>query len=96
MCMYKMVVEISKNKWGSCGFKAINYYNEGKNVLELRLKVSHVGTETELLNIDDAALKRIRQYCGKKKSITKEETEKYKAFFQGEEGSFVFENLFAI
>ena len=32
--MYKMVVEISKNKWESCGIKAINYYNEGKNVLD--------------------------------------------------------------
>ena len=29
--------------------------------------MSHVGTETGLLDIDDAALKRIRKYCGKKK-----------------------------
>ena len=81
MCMYKMVVEISKNKWGSCGFKAINYYNEGKNVLELWLKMSHVGTETELLNIDDAALKRIRKYCGKKKKYYKRRNRKIQSIF---------------
>ena len=75
--MYKMVVEISKNKWESCGIKAINYYNEEKNVIELWLKMRHVGTETRLLDIDDAALKRIRKYCGKKtKNIAKEGKEK--------------------
>ena len=37
-------------------------------------------------NIDDIALKRIRKYCGKKaKDITKEEKEKYKAFFEDKE-----------
>ena len=45
-------------------------------------------------NIDDVALKRIRKYCGKKtKDITKEEQEKYKAFFEGEKGIFVIEKL---
>ena len=39
--------------------------------------MSHVGTETGLLDIDDAALKRIRKYCGKKtKNIAKEGKEK--------------------
>ena len=81
--MYKMVVEISKNKWESCGIKAINYYNEGKNVLELWLKISHVGTETGLLNIDDAALKRIRKYCGKKKVLQKKKKENTRHFLKG-------------
>ena len=37
-------------------------------------------------NIDDIALKRIRKYCGKEaKDITKEEKEKYKAFFEDKE-----------
>ena len=45
-------------------------------------------------NIDDAALKIIRKYCGKKtKFITKEEKEKYKAFFEGEKGIFIIEKL---
>ena len=45
-------------------------------------------------NIDDVALKRIRKYCGKKtKDITKEEQEKYKAFFEGEKGIFIIEKL---
>ena len=44
-----------------------------------------VKTQTKYTNIDDVALKRIRKYCGKKtKDITKEEKEKYKAFFEGE------------
>ena len=63
-------------------------------MIELWLKMSHVGTETGLLNIDDAALKRIRKYCGKKtKIVTKEEKEKYKAVFEGEEGAFIIEKL---
>ena len=42
--------------------------------------------------IDDAALRRIKKCCGKKrKSITKEEKEKYKASFEGEEGAFIIE-----
>ena len=63
-------------------------------MIELWLKMSHVGTETGLLNIDDAALKQIRKYCGKKtKIITKEEKEKYKAVFEGEESAFIIEKL---
>ena len=56
--------------------------------------MSHVGTETGLLNTDDAALKWIRKYCSKKtKNITKEEKEKYKAVFEGEEAAFIIEKL---
>ena len=47
--------------------------------------------------IDDAALRRIKKCCGKKrKNITKEEKEKYKASFEGEEGAFIIEKLLAI
>ena len=38
-------------------------------------------------------LKRIRKYCAKKKDITEEEKQKYKAFFKGEEGVFIIEKL---
>ena len=40
----------------------------------------------------DAALKRIRKYCGKKK-ITEKEKQKDKAFFEGETGIFIIEKL---
>ena len=90
--MYKMVVEISKNKWESCGIKPINYYNEEKNVMELWLQMSHVGTETRFLDIDDAALKRIRKYCGKKtqKTLLKKEKKNKKRV---KDGAFVIEKL---
>ena len=42
----------------------------------------------------DVLLKRIRKYCSKKhKNITKEEKEKYKAFFEGEENVFIIKKL---
>ena len=53
LVMYKMVVDISKSKWLNCGIKAINYYNEEKNVLELWLKMGNTGEETGLSNISD-------------------------------------------
>ena len=50
--------------------------------------------KTGHLNIADAALSRIKKYCGKKtKDITEEEKEKYKAFFEGETGIFIIEKL---
>ena len=54
--------------------------------------------EIQLRNssIADVALKRIRKYCGKKKKkkdITEEEKQKYKAFLKGEENVFIIENL---
>ena len=50
--------------------------------------------KTGHLNITDAALSRIKKYCGKKtKDITEEEKEKYKAFFEGETGIFIIEKL---
>ena len=94
VCMYKMVVEITKETWEKCGIKTVKYHNEEKNVIELWHKMSHIETKLGHSNIDDVALKRIRKYCGKKtKDITKEEKEKYKAFFEGETGIFIIEKL---
>ena len=45
-----------------------------------------VNIQTNHTNIDDLALKRMRKYCGKKKDITEEQKETYKAFFKGEAG----------
>ena len=92
--MYKMVFKITKERWGKCGIKTVKYYNEKEDIIELWQKMSDVKTQTKDTNIDDVALKRIRKYCGKKtKDITKEEKEKYKAFFEDERGIFVIEKL---
>ena len=64
--MYKMVVEISKNKWKNCGIKAIYYYNKEKDILELWLKMSDIKRQLGHSNIADVVLKRIRKYLGKK------------------------------
>ena len=56
--------------------------------------MSGLKTQVKHTNIDDLVLKRIRKYCGKKtKDITKEEKEKYKAFFEGKESAFISEKL---
>ena len=45
-------------------------------------------------NISNIVLERIRKHCGKKeKDITEEEKEIYKAFFEGEKGTFIIEKL---
>ena len=50
--------------------------------------------ETGHLNIADAALRRIKKYCGKKiKDITEKEKQKYKAFCKDKDGVFIIEKL---
>ena len=49
--------------------------------------MSYFATQTKHSNICDIALKRIRKYCGKKKDITEEEKQNYKAFFEGGTGT---------
>ena len=67
---------------GKCGIKTIKNYNEKEDIIELWQKMSDVKKKIGHLNIADAALSRIKKYCGKKtKDITEEEKEKYKAFF---------------
>ena len=44
--------------------------------------MSHVGTETGLLNIENAALKRIGKYCGKKKVLQKKKKKYTKHFLK--------------
>ena len=93
-CIYKMVVEISKNKWKSCGIETIHYYNKEKNVLELWLKMSDIKIQLGHSNIADVVLSRIRKYFGKKTThITKEEKEQYKCYFENEKGVFIIEKL---
>ena len=41
-------------------------YNKKKDIIELWQKISDVKRETGHLNISDTALRRIKEYCGKK------------------------------
>ena len=92
--MYKMVVEIRKETWGKCGLKTVKHYNEEKHLIELWQKMSDIEIQLGHSNIADVVLKRIRKYCAKRtKNITREEKEKYEAFFEGEENVFIFEKL---
>ena len=66
--MYKMVVKVKKETWEKCGIKAVKYYNENEDIIELWQKVSDLETQIKQSNICDIALKRIRKYCGKEKN----------------------------
>ena len=61
--------------------------------MEFWQKMSHIEIQLGHSNIADVVLKRIRKYCAKKKDITEEEKQKYKAFFKGEGGVFIIEKL---
>ena len=65
--MYKMILNTTKETWGKCGIKTVKYYNKKDDITELWQKMSDVETQIKHSNIADAALKRIRKYCRKKK-----------------------------
>ena len=72
----------------------MKHYNEKENIIDLWQKVSDVKTQIKHSNICDVALKRIKKYYGKKtKDITEKEEEKDKAYFEGETGIFIIEEL---
>ena len=97
VCMYKMVLKITKETWGKCGIKTVEHHNEEKNMIKLWQKMNKVEIQLGYSNIRDITLKRIKKYYVKKaKDITEEEKEKYKAFFEGETGIFIIENLHVI
>ena len=90
--MYKMVVEITKETWGKFDIKALIFHNEEEKINELWHKMSDIETQLGHSNIVDVALKKIRNYYGKKtEDITEEEKQKYKAYFKGKERAFVIE-----
>ena len=64
VCMYKMVVEITKETWKKCGIKRVTHYNEKENIIEFWQKVSNLETQIKHLNIFDIALKRIKKHSG--------------------------------
>ena len=65
LCIYKMVVEITKETWGKCGIKTVKHYNVKDNIIELWQKVSDIETQIKHSNICDVALKRIKKYYRK-------------------------------
>ena len=73
VCMYKMVLEITKETWEKCGIKTLIYDNKEEKKNELWHKMSHIETQLGHSNIADAVLKRIRKCYGKKtEDITEE------------------------
>ena len=66
MRIYKMVLKIKKEIWEKCGIKTIKYYKEKEDMIELWQKMRDVKIQTNHTNVADAALKKIRKYCGKK------------------------------
>ena len=79
-----MVLEITKETWGKCGITTVKHYNEKENIIELWQKMTDVKRQTGHLNIADAALRRIKKYCGKKtKDITEKEKNNTKHFLKG-------------
>ena len=59
-----------------------------------KIKISDIEIQLGHSNIYDIALKRIKKHCGNKtKNITKEEKQKFKAFFEGETDIFIIEKL---
>ena len=74
LCVYRVVVEITKETWGKCGIKTVKHHNKKENIIESRQKMSDIEIQLGHSNIANVALKRIRKYCGKKtKDITEEE-----------------------
>ena len=65
VCVYKMVVKITKEAWGKCGIKTLIYHNKEEKINELWQKMSDIEIQHRHSNIADVVLKRIRKYCGK-------------------------------
>ena len=42
MCIYKMVLKITKETWEKCGITTVKYYNKKKDIIELWQKMNDV------------------------------------------------------
>ena len=56
MCMYIMVVKITKETWGKCGIKTLIYHNKEEKLNELGQKMSDIEIQLGHSNIADVAL----------------------------------------
>ena len=59
LCMYKMVLNITKETWGNCDIKTVKYYSKKEDIIELWEKTSDVETQTKHSNIAEVVLGRI-------------------------------------
>ena len=91
-----MALKITKETWGKCGIKTIEYYNKKEDILELWQKMRDVKIQTNHTNIDDVALKRIRKYCGKKTKDEKKKKKNIKHFLKVKQVFSLLKNLHAI
>ena len=77
-----MVLKITKETWGKCGITTVKYYNKKQDISELwGKKWMMLKKETGHLNIADAALRRIKRYCGKKTKDIIEKEKKIQIIF---------------
>ena len=66
-----MVLKSTKETWEKYGITTVKNCNKKEDIIELWQKMNDAKKETGHLNIADAALRRIKKYCGKKtKDIT--------------------------
>ena len=56
VCMYKIVVEITKETWEKCGIKTVKHYNKKENIIELWQKMSDIEIKLGHSNIANVAL----------------------------------------
>ena len=96
LCKYKMVVEITKEIWGKCGIKTVKHYNKKENIIELWQKMSDLEIQLRHSNIANFVLKRIRKYCGKKKTLQKKKNKNTKHFLKVKEVFLLLKNLHVI
>ena len=73
---------ITKKTWEKCGITTVKYYNKKQDIIELWQKMNDAKKETGHLKIADAALRRIKNYCGKKTKDIKEKEKKAKHFLK--------------
>ena len=87
--------KLQKKYRKKCGIKTAKRYNEKENIIEMWQKVSDVKIQIKRSNVLDVALKRIKNYYGKKnhKTSRKKKSKKYRASFKGETGVFGIEKL---
>ena len=76
MCMYKMVVEITKETWEKCGIKTVKHYNKKEDIIELWQKVSDLEKEIKHSNICDIVLKRTKRIMAKKQKTSQKKKNK--------------------
>ena len=97
VCMYKMVVEITKETWEKCGIKTVKHYNEKENIIESWQTMSDDEIQLGNSHIANVPLKRIRKYFGKKqKTLQKNKKKNTKHFLKMKELFLLLKSLHVI